>query len=70
MFESHPIGLELLGEPRDPGELSCLILEIAVHPEGAGTRGAQTRADAGQLVDIGEAARHHLALRRFVRVGA
>src|SRR3984893_12094420 len=61
----RPAGL--LRELRNPGELSCLILEIAVHPEGAGTRSTQTRADAGQLVDLGEAARHHLALRRFVR---
>ena len=56
-------------EPREPGEFRFLVLEIAVHAEGAGLRRTQTRADPRQLVDLGEAAGHHLASRRLVRVG-
>ena len=64
----RPAGL--LRQPRHPGEFACLILEIAVHPEGASAGGAQGAADAGQLGLLGLVARDQLAGGRLVRIGA
>ena len=60
---------DLFAEPREPGELGRFVLEIAVHAEGAGSGRTQAPADAAKLVDLGEAAGHHLARHRLVRVG-
>ena len=54
----------------DPLKLGRFVLEIAVHPEGAGAELTQPAADPGQFLDLGKAARDHFALRRLVRVGA
>ena len=53
-----------------PAQLELLVVEIAVHAERAGAGDAERRADAEQLVVVGVARRHELAVRRLVRIGA
>ena len=60
----------LLGELAHPAQLVLLVVEVAVHAERAGAGDAQRRADAEQLVVVGVARRHQLAVRRLVRIGA
>ena len=59
-----------LGELPHPAQLEFLVVEVAVHAERAGAGDAQRRADAQQLMVVGVARRHQLAVRRLVRIGA
>ena len=58
------------GKFRQPRELIVLVIEVAVHAEGARADGAQRRADRQKLLGIGIARGHHVALRRLVGIGA
>ncbi|MBA7468283.1 hypothetical protein ES707_03526 [subsurface metagenome] len=53
-----------------PAQLIVLVVEVAVHAEGARAEFAQRRADAEQLVIVGIARGDQLAVGRLVRIRA
>ena len=53
-----------------PGKFVIFVVEVAVHAERAHADCAQRRADTDELLGIGVARRHELAVRGLMRIGA